>query len=604
MSFQEIIARRPVGASLVAIGIILLGALACGQLPIALLPTADAPTITVSASLPGASPKTIAATVAAPLERQLGRIAGVTELTSYSIYGRTAITVQFELGRNINHAANDVQAAISAAGTELPKDLSEPPTFAKDNPTSVPLLHVALTSDTLPLESVSKWAETVVAQKLAAVEGVASVDVDATAKSAIRVRVDPAALSSLGLGWDDVRTAIAAATANLPKGSLDGAEHSEIIGDGDKPHDAAGYHSLVIASRDGSPVHLGEVATVLDDRTEPHAGGWLNGHPAVFVVVTRQAGANLVDTTARIRGVLQQLERWLPAGIKITVLSDRSTAVRAAVSQAWLTWADTVVFVAAAIALFLRGTRISLLPVFISLVAVSGSLIALALLHYSLDVISLTALTIAMGLVVHDPFVMVDSIVRQYRSRPDPHLRPSPVDAGRGSDRAEPPGLTAALCGAREASRGILAMAAAFVAALLPLLFAPGIAGRITEEVAIVMGTAVVLSAALSLTVVPALCGHLVFGGAVAPAPCDPPPRPSRLLKWYGGSLRWALRYRGSVFALILLTYGATAALYALMPTGFVPPQDSGVVWGSTEGAADASAAERSRRTGEAARIL
>src|SRR6266851_4415049 len=309
MTLQEITAQRPIGASLVAIGILLLGALAYGRLPIALLPTADAPTITVAASLSGASPKTIAATVAAPLERQLGHIAGVTDLTSYSIYGQTVITVQFELGRNIDHAANDVQAAINAASAELPKDLSEPPIFAKDKLTTVPLLHLALTSDTLPLETVSEWAETVVAQKLAAVEGVASIELDNAARAAVRVRVDPAALSSLGLGWEDVRTALAAATANVPKGSLEGAARAQIIAEGGKPHDAAGYRSLVIASRDGAPVHLGQVATVLDDRTEPHAGGWLNGHRAVFIVVMRQAGANLVDTTARVRGVLQQLER-------------------------------------------------------------------------------------------------------------------------------------------------------------------------------------------------------------------------------------------------------------------------------------------------------
>jgi multidrug efflux pump subunit AcrB len=585
MRLHEVIAGRPVGASLVAIGIVLLGALAYGQLPIALLPSADAPTIMVAASLPGASPKTIAATVAAPLERQLGRIAGVTELTSYSIYGRTAITVQFELGRNTDHAANDVQAAINAAAAELPKDLPEPPTFAKHNPTTVPLLHLALTSDTLPLGRVSDYAETIVAQKLAAVEGVAAVDVDAAEKPAVRMRIDPAALSSLGLGLEDIRTAVAAATANVPKGSLGGTGRTEIIAERDKPHDAAGYRSLVIASRNGAPVHLGEVATVLDDKVQPHAGGWLNGHRAVFVTVTRQAGANLVETTERIRALLRQLQHSLPAGIKVAVLSDRSVAVRSAIAHAQLNWAVTVTLVAAAAVLFLRRGRAGLVAIFAALVAVAGGLIALALLHYSLDVISLTALTVAAGFVIAEPLVMIDSI--------------------RGHSELGQPALEATLRGAREVGRAILAMAAASVAVLLPLSFAPGIAGLVTEEIAVGLGAAVVLSTSLSLTVVPALCGRLlVRGPAVPPLPPDPRRGPGRLLECYAVSLRWALRHQRSVLALILLTYGATAALYILMPTGFVPPQDSGVVWGSTEGAADASSAERSRRAGEAARII
>ena len=539
----------------------------------------------MTAALSGASPQTIAATVAAPLERQLGRIAGVTDVRSYSIYGRTSITLEFELGRDIDRVANDVQAAINAASTELPKNLSEPPSLVKNDGSIVPLLQLALTSETLRPEAVFDWAETVVAQKLAAVEGVAVIGIGAADKPTVRVRVDPASLSSLGLGWDDLSAAVAGSTASVPKGSLDGARRTAIIVDADTPHDAAGYRSLVIADRDGAPVRLSDIAKVTDDKLQPHAGAWLNGSPAVFISVKRQAGANLVETTERIRSVLQRLGEWLPAGIKVSVLSDRSTATRAAIADARLRWLAAVGLVAATLALFLGWRWAGALPVIMILVAIAGSLIVLALLRYSLDLISLTALTMAVGFVAHDAFLMVDSIARQRSSG--------------GS------ALDAALAGASVVSRPIFATTVAFCGALLPLMLAPGITGSITEEIAIALGASVASSTFLSLTIVPAVCAHLAATGRdFHLTRTDPPPLPARLLRWYSGSLRWALRHRAAVLALIVLAYGTTAVIYRYMPTGFVPPQDSGIIWGWTAGEVGASSVERSRNLRDTAQII
>jgi hydrophobe/amphiphile efflux-1 (HAE1) family protein len=588
MLLSEVFARRPIGASLLALGIILLGTVAYRQLPVALLPAVDLPTLSVSVSLPGASPKVIATTVAAPLERQLGRIAGVTDLTSFSAFGFTSVVLHFELGHDIDVATRDAQAAINAAAKELPEDLPGPPTLGKDNPAMAPLLNLALTSDTLPLEKVFDYAKTVVAQKLSQVEGVAGVNIDGAEKSAIRVRVDPASMASLGLGLDDLRTAITEASVDLPKGSFDGPAHSAVIAARNPRLDAAAYRSLVVAHLEGAAVRLGDIATVTSGSANTRAGGWFNDRPAVFVVVMRQPGANLVDTVDRVRAVLPQLKSWMPPGIEVSVFSDRSATVRAAVAHVQSTIAVTIALVVLVIFLFLRRFWATAIPSVAIPVSLAGTIGVMYLLGYSLDALSLMALTVSVGFVVDDSIVMVETVTRHR-------------EAGHRA-------LQAALLGVRQIGLTIVSITASLLAALIPLFFLPDIIGSFMKEFATTLGTAIVISAVVSLTLGPALCGRLLsdsgdslavrthFGGRSDFFP--------RLLNGYRISLLWVLRHRGSVLIVTLLSCSATIALYILVPKGFMPPQDAGVIGGSIEGAKEASPAERIRHMREVSRII
>jgi hydrophobe/amphiphile efflux-1 (HAE1) family protein len=588
MLLSEVFARRPIGASLLALGIILLGTVAYRQLPVALLPAVDLPTLSVSVSLPGASPKVIATTVAAPLERQLGRIAGVTDLTSFSAFGFTSVVLHFELGHDIDVATRDAQAAINAAAKELPENLPGPPTLGKDNPAMAPLLNLALTSDTLPLEKVFDYAKTVVAQKLSQVEGVAGVNIDGAEKSAIRVRVDPASMASLGLGLDDLRTAITEASVDLPKGSFDGPAHSAVIAARNPRLDAAAYRSLVVAHLEGAAVRLGDIATVTSGSANTRAGGWFNDRPAVFVVVMRQPGANLVDTVDRVRAVLPQLKSWMPPGIEVSVFSDRSATVRAAVAHVQSTIAVTIALVVLVIFLFLRRFWATAIPSVAIPVSLAGTIGVMYLLGYSLDALSLMALTVSVGFVVDDSIVMVETVTRHR-------------EAGHRA-------LQAALLGVRQIGLTIVSITASLLAALIPLFFLPDIIGSFMKEFATTLGTAIVISAVVSLTLGPALCGRLLsdsgdslavrtrFGGRSDFFP--------RLLNGYRISLLWVLRHRGSVLIVTLLSCSATIALYILVPKGFMPPQDAGVIGGSIEGAKEASPAERIRHMREVSRII
>jgi hydrophobe/amphiphile efflux-1 (HAE1) family protein len=588
MPLSEIFARRPIGGSLLALGIILLGAVAYRQLPVALLPAVDLPTLSVSVSLPGASPKVIATTVAAPLERQLGRIAGVTDLTSFSGFGFTSIVLQFELGHDIDVATRDAQAAINAAAKELPEDLPGPPTLGKDNPAMAPLLNLALTSDTLPPEKVFDFAKTVLAQKLSQVEGVAGVDIDGAEKSAIRVRVNPASMASLGLGLDDLRTAIAEASVDLPKGSFDGPAHAAVIAARNPRFDAAAYRSLVVAHLEGAAVRLGDIATVTSGSANTRAGGWFNDRPAVFVVVMRQPGANLVDTVDRVRAVLPQLKSWMPPGIEVSVFSDRSATVRAAVAHVQATIAVTIALVVLVIFLFLRRFWATAIPSVAIPVSLAGTIGVMYLLGYSLDALSLMALTVSVGFVVDDSIVMVETVVRHR-------------EAGHRA-------LRAALLGVRQIGLTIVSITASLLAALIPLFFLPDIIGSFMKEFATTLGTAIVISSVASLTLVPALCGRLLSdsGDAVA-VRANFGGRSdffTRLLNGYGTSLLWVLRHRGSVLIVTLLSCSATIALYFLVPKGFIPPQDAGVIGGSIEGAKEASPAVRIGHMREVSRII
>ena len=587
MRFPQVFVRRPIGTSLVAFGIVLLGAVAYRQMSVALLPAVDLPTISVSVSLPGASPKALAKSVATPLERQLGLIAGVTNLTSFSTFGLTSIIVEFGLGHDIDAAAHEVQGAINAAANELPQDLPEPPTIEKSNPAMAPLLDLALTSDTLPLETVFDYAQRVVAQKLSQIEGVAGISVDGAEKSAIRISVNPAALASIGLGLEEVRAAVAEATVDMPKGSFDGPIRAVAIAASQPRLDEGAYRSLVIAYHNGAPVRLRDVATVTRGAASTRVGGWFNEHRAVFVTVMRQPGANLVETVQRVRATLPQLQRWMPPGVKIAIISDRSDTVRAAVAHFQLTLAITMTLVVMVIFVFLYRLGPTLIPSATIPVSLAGTLGLMYLLDYSLDILSLMALTVSVGFVVDDAIVMVDNIGR-YRS-------------------AGQPALQAALLGARQISLTILSITAALVAALIPLLFMPGVVGRLTREFAVTLSAAIVISAIVSLTLAPALCArvlsakrgraavrsHSFGGGYFGP-----------VLIRYERSLRWVLGHQGLMLVLTLLTCGATATLYVALPRDLMPPQDIGVITGSIEGAQDASPAERGRHLRDVTRLI
>jgi hydrophobe/amphiphile efflux-1 (HAE1) family protein len=584
---SRFLARRPIGASLLAIGIVLLGGVAYRQMPVALLPAVDLPTLSVSVSVPGAGPQTIATTVAAPLERQLGLIAGVTDLTSFSAFGFTSIVVQFELGRDIDAAAHDVQAAINAAANELPEDLPNPPTIQKSNPAMAPLLNLALTSDTLPPEKVYDYAQTVVAQKLSQIEGVSGVAIDGGDRSAMRVRVNPTALASLGLGLDDVRVAIADATVNMPKGSFDGPAHAAVIATNNLRFDEGAFRSLVIAHSADAAVRLRDVATVTTSTADTRAGGWFNDRRAIFVVVMRQPGANLVDAVERVRAALPLLGRWMPPEIEIKVFSDRSDTVRAAVADVQLTLVLAVALVMMVIFLFLRRVWATVIPSATIPVSLGGTVAILWLLGYSLDVLSLMALTISVGFVVDDAIVLIENIVRH-------------------RDAGHPP-LQATRLALRQIGFTIISITAALLAAFIPLLFMRGVIGSFMQEFAITLATAIVISAVVSLTLAPPLCASFI---STSRAPGRLPSRAAggrwfaATLDFYARSLRWVLRREGLTLFFALLTCAATVTLYVSIPKDFMPPQDVGVVSGAIEGAEDASPAERRRNAREVSRII
>jgi hydrophobe/amphiphile efflux-1 (HAE1) family protein len=584
----EVFARRPIGTSLIALGLILLGVIAYRQLPIALLPAVDLPTLQVIAELPGASARTLATTVAAPLERQLGRIAGVTDISSFNTLGFTSVKVQFALGHDTDAAAQDVQAAINAALSELPETLPSRPILRKSNPAMAPLLNLALTADTLPVEKVFDFAESVVAQRLSQLEGVAGVTVDGAERSTIRVSVDPAVLASLGLGLADVRATIASATAPAPKGRFDGPRHAAVIGDSTPLSDVDSVRSLVITDHGTGSVRIADVAVVASGSANARGGGWFNNRRAVFATVLRQSDANLVETANRVRAELPRLERWMPPGIRMDILSDRTDTIRAAIAHVQWTLSMTTALVAIVILLFLRRVWVAVIPSAMIPVALAGTLGVMHLCGYSLDILSLTALTIAVGFVVDDAIVMIENVARHREAGYSP--------------------LQAAILGTRQIAFTIVLITAALLAAFIPLIFMPGIVGRFMQEFAVTLSAAIVISAITSLTFAPALCARFLVdtvrrpGGRLRSSPDSAPTGP--LLECYAGSLRWALSHRRPILVLTMLICAATVTLYIRIPRSLLPPQDGGVISGSIDDAPDAPLIERRRHGQNVARII
>jgi multidrug efflux pump len=583
--------HRPIATSLLGIAVLIGGLLGYTFLPVSSLPQVDFPTIQVTTQLPGASAETTAALVTAPLERQFGKIPSLSTFTSASSFGISQITLQFDLERDIDAAAQDVQSAINAAASTLPRNLPYPPVYSKVNPADAPIMTLALTSPTISLRQMSDLADTLMAQRLAEVSGVGAVSVQGRLKPAIRVQADLARLASYGIALDDLRSAIVGANVAGPKGSLDGAHQSYIIAANDQIAAAETYKSVIIAYRSGSPVLLSDVADVVEGLENAKVGGWYNGNPAVVIDIQRQPGANVIETVRRINAELPRLQRAMPRGIDLTVVSDRTDTIRASVRDVQFTLVLSVALVVMVVFVFLRTVRATI----IAGVALPLSLIAtfgvMWFCGFSLDNLSLMALTIGTGFVVDDAIVMIENIVRHMEKGDDP--------------------MTASLKGAKEIGFTVISLTVSLIAVFIPLLFMTGIVGRMFREFALTLTIAVVTSAIVSLTLTPMMCARLLRtqGTEAETGPGNPVTRAfanavDRTVGVYHVTLEWVLGRQRTTLLVTLLTLVATLGLYVMAPKGFLPTQDTGLVTAVTEAGPEVSFTEMERLQDEVVKAI
>jgi multidrug efflux pump len=572
MSISEPFIRRPVATSLLMIGVLLAGLLAYRQLPVSALPQVDYPTIVVSTALPGASPETMASAVTTPLEREFGKIPSLAQMTSISSFGSSQVTLQFQLDHDIDTAQQDVQAAINAASNLLPRTLPAPPVYSKSNPADAPILTLSVTSDALPLDQVHDQADSILAQKISQVSGVGLVTLNGGQKPAVRVQVDPEALAGRGLTLEDVRAALVQANVNQPKGNLDGPRQNYMLAVDDQLLKSAAYRTVIIAYKDGAPVRLSEVADVVDGVENTQLAGWANEKRAVILNVQRQPGANVIEVADRVKELLPRLEAAMPQGIEVAILSDRTETVRASVEDVQFTLVLTVFLVVAVIFISLRTLRATIIPgvaVPLSLIATFG---VMYLLGYSLNNLTLMALTIATGFVVDDAIVMLENIARYV-------------------EKGMPP-FEAALKGSKQIGFTIVSLTVSLVAVMIPLLFMGGIIGRLFREFAVTLSVAIGISAVLSLTLTAMMCAHIL-----QPMEKRQEGRLARafergfeaLLAFYDRGLRWALDRQRTMLLLTLATLGLTLVLAIVIPKGFFPQQDTGLIIGVSEAAPDIS---------------
>jgi len=579
--------HRPVAAALLSAGLFLAGIVAYIALPVASLPNVDLPTIFIEAARPGTDPATMAASVAAPLERRLSQIAGVTDLVSTSRIGAMGITIQFDLGMNIDAAARSVQAAINAAMSDLPPDLPQVPTFRKVNPATAPVLIAVLTSQTRTPEEIYDVADTLVAQRISQVEGVAQAAVLGTAQPAIRVQVNPTLLAAMGLGLEDVRNAIVNANAVGPLGMLDGAQRSATIATNDQLRAAHEYGAVVVKASNGAIVRLADVANVRRGVRNTLSEAWFNGQPAVLLVVSKQANANIINTVDRIRGALDDLRRWIPSDVRMSILSDQSTSIRASVEDMQVTLLLTGLLVMSVVFLFLRHASPTIAAGVVVPLSLAGTCAAMWIAGFSINNVSLLALAVSIGFVIDDAIVMVEHTFRN-------------LEAGL-------PPVHAALEGARQIGFTVVAISASLLAAFIPLLFMGGIVGRVLREFSVTLGFAITVSTAVSLSVTPAICAHLVrhpasrsqtvVGRAVEAML-------SRVIGSYARSLRYVLDHNIVALGAWLTILVFTLILYVKIPKGYIPDDDSGLVLGTTESSVTASFQATSARQKEAADIV
>jgi multidrug efflux pump len=566
MNLSEPFIRRPVATTLLTLGIALAGALAYFRLPVSPLPQVDFPTISVSATMAGASPDVMAATVATPLERHLGQIADVTEMTSSSSTGSSRVTLQFGLNRNIDGAARDVEAAINAARADLPTALRSNPTYHKINPADAPIMILALTSSTRSPGQLYDSADTILAQKLSQVSGIGQVQIGGSSLPAVRVELNPATLFKYGIGLEDVRAALASANANTPKGSIDvGGERYQLYTN-DQASKAREYRSLIVAYRNGAAVRLSDVADVQDSVENVRNLGLANGMTAVLVILYRQPGANIISTVDRVRALLPALRASIPSDIDLSVAIDRTTTIRASLHDVERTLLIAVTLVVLVVFLFLRNGRATLIPAVAVPISILGTFGGMYLLGYSLDNLSLMALIIATGFVVDDAIVVLENITRH-------------MEAGM-------PRLEAALLGAREVGFTVLSMSLSLVAVFLPILLMGGIVGRLFREFSVTLSIAVLISLLVSVTTTPMLCSRFIR--TVAPAEQGRLFRLSerafnRVLHGYERSLQWALRNGALLMVLLLAIVVFNVYLYWQIPKGFFPQQDTGRLTGGIQ---------------------
>jgi HAE1 family hydrophobic/amphiphilic exporter-1 len=583
VSLTGLFIRRPVMTTLLMAGILVFGVVAYRGLPVSDLPTVDYPTITVSASLPGASPETMAATVATPLEKSFSAIAGIDNITSLSSLGSTQVTLQFSLDRDIDAAAQDVNAAISQTLVSLPPSII-PPSYRKQNPAAAPILFMALTSPDLPLSTLDEYGETTIAQRLSMVEGVAQVAVYGAQKYAVRIQLDPAQLASRGLDLTQVSQAVRAENVTLPTGVLYGRDRTLTVQATGQLANAAAFRRLIVAYRNGSAVHLGDLGTVLDDVQDNKAASWYNGERAILLAVQRQPGTNTVAVASAVKRALAEIEKELPPSVKVNIRYDRSVSIQAAVSDVRFSLLLALALVVLVIFLFLRNVVATLIPSLTLPMAIVGTFSVMAVLDFSLDNLSLMALTLAVGFVVDDAIVMLENIVRH-------------VEGGT-------PPMQAALDGAAEVGFTIVSMTLSLAAVFIPLLFMGGIVGRLFREFAITITASILVSGLVSLTLTPMLCSRFLKPASEV--------RHGRwfneterafqgLLAGYERSLGWVMRHRPLTLVFSVVCLGLTAVLFAVVPKGLFPSDDTGLLQGTTEAAQGVSFPELVRLQQQAA---
>jgi hydrophobe/amphiphile efflux-1 (HAE1) family protein len=568
VNISEPFIHRPVATSLLMAGVVLMGLLGYMLLPISALPPVDFPTIQVTAQYPGASPEVMASSVTTPLERQFGEISGLSAMTSQSAFGTSTIILQFNLDRDIDAAAQDVQAAINAATGVLPANMPNPPTYSKVNPADTPILTLQITSDTLPLDKVNDLADTVLAQKLSQVTGVGLVTIEGNQKPAVRVRVNPAAIAALGLSLEDVRTALTLNNINAPKGSFDGPRQSYAIGANDQILSAEEYRPVIVAYTNGSPVRLGNIGEVVDNVENVRLAAWVGSTPSVILDIQRQPGANIIETADRVKALLPRLSASIPPAMKVSIMTDRTATIRASVHDVQFTLILTVFLVVMVMFVFLRKFWATVIPSVALPLAIIGTFGVMKVVGFSLDNLSLMALTISTGFVVDDAIVMIENIVRF-------------IEAG------DPP-MEAALKGAKQIGFTVISLSISLIAVFIPLLFMTGIVGRLFREFAITLSVAVAVSAIVSLTLTPMMCSRLLkqetdeehgrfynitermFQG---------------MLDWYERGLKWVFKHQPLTLIIAIATLVATIWLYIIIPKGLLPQQDTGLIVGETDAA-------------------
>src|ERR1700724_2399359 len=557
---------RPVATTLMMVSILLVGFVAYQQLPVSALPQVDYPTIQVQTFYPGASPDVMASSVTAPLERQFGQVPGLNPMTSTSSYGSSIITLQFALDLNIDVAEQEVQASINGASNLLPQGLPNPPIYSKINPADSPILTLAITSKSLPLSKVEDLTDTTLAQKISQLTGVGLVSISGGQRPAVRIQANPTALASYGLSLEDLRTALSAANVDQAKGTFDGPHQAYTIGANDQLISSNSYRPLIIAYRNGAPVRLSDVAAVLEGVENVQQAAWANQNPAVILNIQRQPGANIIAVVDRVKKLLPQLQAALPTAVQVDILTDRTTTIRASVSDVQFSLMLTIVLVVLVIFLFLRSVRATIIPSFAVPLSIVGTFGVMYLLGYSLNNLSLMALTISTGFVVDDAIVMIENISRYIEQGDSP--------------------LQAALRGSQQIGFTIISLTVSLIAVLIPLLFMGDVVGRLFHEFAITLAVTIVISAVVSLTLVPMLCAKLLKHqpdaqrnrfDLMGERAFD------RLVARYGRALDIVLRHQPLTLFVAIATLAVTIVLYVVIPKGFFPVQDTGMIQAISE---------------------